>query len=123
MTARDAANLLIATISTPVSGPSVKSTLTQWSAYSALTASGGDLSFKEPLRFEHLDSGKWCHQASNSNLVDLSEEHTLTGAVSTLISFNIYAVRLRVASPIPAAELFVSNRNGFEAHYYVSKLL
>ena len=129
MTSTDAANLLIATLSSPVSGPSIKSSLDQWRTYSQLEAGEGDLSSSETDRHKRLTSGKWELPFINlRNLSSLDENHTISAAISGIIDWltqedadfsQHFFLRFNVYAPTPITELFISAGNsGYEMHYY-----
>ncbi|HWK14825.1 MAG TPA: hypothetical protein VNS02_10545 [Rhizobiaceae bacterium] len=83
MTARDAANLLISVLASPIAGPNVKGSVDRWRQYATLASDGGFL--KRGKEFDRLDSMWRLPGCEIGHLTALGKGHTASEAIEAII--------------------------------------
>ncbi len=84
MTARDAANLLISVLASPIAGPNVKGSVDRWRQYAELRSDGGWL--RTEAGTEELDSRWHLPGCEIGHLSALPAGHTASEALSAIIA-------------------------------------
>lgn len=84
MTARDAANLLISVLASPIAGPNVKGSVERWRQYATLGSDGGHVTTKAGS--ENLDSRWRLPGCEIEHLTKLPEGHSASEALTAIIA-------------------------------------
>lgn len=84
MTARDAANLLISVLASPIAGPNVKGSVERWRQYATLGSDGGHVTTKAGS--EKLDSRWRLPGCEIEHLTKLPEGHSASEALTAIIA-------------------------------------